>query len=511
MTTNTLPLDQIQVSTNPRKSFDEDKLRELTESVKADGILQPILVRPFNGGFQLVCGERRFRAATAAQLTEIPVMVQEFSDQKVLELQLTENLQRDDLNPIEEANGYQELCKKHGYEIDDLAGKVHKSRSYVYGRLKLVKLPKVVKDSLIKEEIPASTALLIARIPDPEIQKQAAEDILSDEEWNGGEKTIGVMSFRHAKAYIQEHYMTRLKGIPFSTTDDSLTDAGSCTACPHRTGNMKEFFPDIGSTDVCTHPKCFNEKKDAHWVRTKAKAKEKDQKVISDKQGHEMFPYGNSMGYGSPYVDIKDRNYEDPKSRSWKTLLEKELTPQLVRDREGNVHQIVDKKEATAIVSKKHKWAQERQGRDNQWAAENKRHRIEAQITGEIERRVSVEILDQLDTFNNKTIWELVAMGVIHRAWSDTLRDVAKRREIEVVKAEYGGVDYTTSFMKLIPDMSITELINLTFEITVMPSFFAKTPTAEKLKGMVDHKAIDRQVRQEFRDKKKKKKVAKKK
>jgi ParB/RepB/Spo0J family partition protein len=513
--TNTLPLAQIQVSTtNPRKSFDEDKLRELTESVKADGVLQPILVRPFNGGYQLVCGERRYRAAMAAELPEIPVVIQEFDDQKVLELQLTENLQRDDLNPIEEAKGYQQLCKMHGYEIDDLAAKVHKSRAYVYGRLKLMKLPKGVKTSLLKDEISASTALLIARIPDPEIQKQAAQDILNDEEWFGNEKEVGVMSFRRAKAYIQEHYMIRLKGIPFSTTDDSLVpDAGSCTTCPHRTGNMKEFFPDIKSTDVCTHPQCFEQKKDASWERTKAQAKERGQQVLSAKQSDELFPYGTSLGYSSPYVDLKDRNFEDPKSRSWKTLLGKEgkdLLPKLVRDREGKVHEIMKKKEATAIVAKTYKFAKERQGRDDHWEASSKKHREESRITGEVERRVSAEILEQIPTFSNKAIWELIALGVVHRAWSDTLRDVGKRREIEVEKAEWGGKDYTTSFEKLIPTMSITELIGLAFEISVMPAFFAKTPAAKILKGLVDSKAINRQVRKEFSDKKKKK-VAKKK
>ena len=512
--TNTLPLNQIQVSTtNPRKSFDEDKLRELTESVKADGVLQPILVRPFNGGYQLVCGERRYRAALAAELPEIPVVIQEFDDQKVLELQLTENLQRDDLNPIEEAKGYQQLCKQHGYEVDDLAAKVHKSRSYVYGRLKLVNLPKSVKASLVKGELPASTALLIARIPDPEDQERAADDILNDEEWNGGDKVIGVMSFRNAKLYISEHYMIRLKGIPFSTTDDSLTDAGSCTVCPHRTGNMKKFYPDIKSTDVCTHPQCFNEKKEAAWARAKAKAKEKNQTVLSDKQSKELFPYGTSLSYSSPYVDLKERVYEDPKHRSMKTLLEKELTPTLVRDPEGNVHELVDKKEAMAIVAKKHKWAQERKGRDDKWKAEGVKHREESRITGEVERRASAAILGVLHTFVNKDIWELVALGVVHRAWSDTLRDVGKRREIEVVTAQWGGKDYTASFEKLIPKMSITELINLTFEITVMPSFFHKdSPAAKKLKGLVDLKAVEKAVRQEFRDKKKKKKkVAKKK
>ena len=121
--------------------------------------------------------------------------------------------------------------------------------------------------------------------------------------------------------------------------------------------------------------------------------------------------------------------------------------------------------------------------------------------------------MPEIPTFSNKAIWELVALGVVHRAWSDTLRDVGKRREIEVVTAQWGGKDYTASFEKLIPKMSITELINLTFEITVMPSFFHKdSPAAKKLKGLVDLKAVEKAVRQEFRDKKKKKKkVAKKK
>jgi hypothetical protein len=221
------------------------------------------------------------------------------------------------------------------------------------------------------------------------------------------------------------------------------------------------------------------------------------------------------MGYQSPYVDLKDRNYEDPKSRSWKTLLGKEgqdLLPKIiVRDREGGVHEIVKKKEAAAIVAKTHKFAQERQGRDDKWKSEGAIHRAESRITGEVERRASAAILGLLHTFNNKDVWELVALGVVHRAWSDTLRDVGKRREIEVPKSEWGGRDYTTAFEKLIPTMSIAELINLTFEISVMPSFFQKdSPAAKKLKGLVDLKAVEKVVRKEFSDKKKKK-VAKKK
>lgn len=502
----TLSLDKIQVSTNPRKTFDEQKLKELTESVKADGVLQPILVRPFNGGYQLVSGERRFRAAKAAKLPEIPVVVREFSDLKVLEIQLTENLQRDDLNPLEEADGYRELCEKHDYQIDDLAAKLHKSRSYVYGRLKLANLPKSVKSALL-EGLSPSTALLIARIPDPELRKQAAEEVLNDEEWYGGERVKVIMSFRRAKRFIQENYMVRLKGCPFSTTDDSLLpDVGSCTTCPHRSGNLQEVFPDIGSTDVCTNPKCFEEKKEAAWVKASTKAKARDQKVLSKKESESAFPYGGSLTYNSRYVDLKEKNYDDPKNQRWKKLLGKDC-PQITvaRDRNGDVHELVVEKEAQAILAKKHKWAAN--SRKDRHAAENKRHRTEARISGETNRRLTAQALEQVEKLKvSREVWELIALGVVFRAWSDTLREVAKRREIEPKKAQWGGRDYTTSFQEAISKMSISELIGLTFEISVMPAFLENDVVTKKMSSLLtlNPKATEKEVRKEFREKKKK-------
>jgi ParB/RepB/Spo0J family partition protein len=142
--TNTVPLAKITPSTtNPRKSFPKDKLDELTDSVKRLGVLQPILLRPLNGGgtYELVAGERRYRASKAAGLTDIPATVRELTDAEVLEIQVIENLQRSDPHELEEAEGYERCSSAHPsgekYTVDEIAAKVGKSRSYVFGRLKL--------------------------------------------------------------------------------------------------------------------------------------------------------------------------------------------------------------------------------------------------------------------------------------------------------------------------------------------------------------------------------------
>lgn len=136
--------------TNPRKSFPEDKMAELIESVKRVGVMQPLLVRnwpadyPHTGSdfpfYEVVAGERRYRAAVAAGLTLVPVLVRDLSDGEVLELQMIENLQREDIHPIEEAEGYQLMMDRQGYTADTLAEKLGKSRSYIFGRLKLLAL-----------------------------------------------------------------------------------------------------------------------------------------------------------------------------------------------------------------------------------------------------------------------------------------------------------------------------------------------------------------------------------
>src|SRR5262245_34577450 len=182
-----ISVDQIEPSpTNPRKYFDPDKLQELADSIIEHGLVEPILVRPIKqsylleDAYQLVAGERRWRAVKLAGLTMIEAKVRDLDDQAALEIQMIENLRRDDLSPIEEADGYAamlSLTNDDGtsvYTVDTLAariGKKGKSKSYVYGRLKLRNLPLGAMDAIAKGDLPATVAELIGRLPSMEMRQ----------------------------------------------------------------------------------------------------------------------------------------------------------------------------------------------------------------------------------------------------------------------------------------------------------------------------------------------------
>ena len=138
---------------NPRKQFDNEKLASLADSIAAHGIIQPITVRPFEGSYQIVAGERRWRAARMAGLSEVPVLIVELSDSETMQIALIENLQREDLNPLEEANGYQELIDKFGMKQEDVSKKVGKARSSVANSLRLLALPEAIKEMVKSEKL----------------------------------------------------------------------------------------------------------------------------------------------------------------------------------------------------------------------------------------------------------------------------------------------------------------------------------------------------------------------
>lgn len=143
----------------PRKDFDEKALSELAESISAHGLLQPLLVRPLTlGGYEIVAGERRYRACRMAGVTEVPVIIRELDDAQTMELALIENLQREDLTPLEEADGYRVLMEEHGFTQEEVASSVGKSRPAVANALRLLKLPQSVRDLLTDGKISAGHA-----------------------------------------------------------------------------------------------------------------------------------------------------------------------------------------------------------------------------------------------------------------------------------------------------------------------------------------------------------------
>jgi ParB family chromosome partitioning protein len=152
----------------PRMNFDDEALDELAESIAQRGVLQPILLRPDGDGFQIIAGERRWRAAQRAHLHAIPAIVRDVDDSGTAELALIENIQREDLNAIEEADAYQQLIDLYGHTQEQLAKIVHKSRSHVANLLRLLELPEAVRQSLVRGDISMGHARAVAAAPDPE-------------------------------------------------------------------------------------------------------------------------------------------------------------------------------------------------------------------------------------------------------------------------------------------------------------------------------------------------------
>ncbi|MFP5328793.1 MAG: ParB/RepB/Spo0J family partition protein [Alphaproteobacteria bacterium] len=152
----------------PRMHFDEESIAELAESIAERGLLQPVLLRPDGDNFQLVAGERRWRAAQRARLHTIPAIVRDIDDSTSAEIALIENVQREDLNAIEEAEGYRKLIQKYGHTQDALSKLVHKSRSHIANLLRLLELPDSVKQLLLRGDITMGHARAIAAAPEPE-------------------------------------------------------------------------------------------------------------------------------------------------------------------------------------------------------------------------------------------------------------------------------------------------------------------------------------------------------
>jgi len=301
-----LPLEKIiPSSTNPRRTFDQASMDEITESIKTHGVAQPILVRPHpnqEGFYELIAGERRWRGSKAADKPRIPAYIRNLSDVEALELQVIENLHRKDLHPMEEAEGYQRLMKEHGFSIEQLIEKVGKSRAYIYARLKLCSLCDKARQAFYDGVLNPSTALLIARIPVAALQAQAMKDITEGHQ--------GPLAVRAAQEVLQRRYMLKLAEAPFPRGDATLIPkAGKCHECPKRTGNQPEVFEDIKSADVCTDPDCFSKKKDTYAKQVIQQGLDEGKRILSIEDTRRYFPHGIENSYSGSFISFNEKNW----------------------------------------------------------------------------------------------------------------------------------------------------------------------------------------------------------
>jgi ParB/RepB/Spo0J family partition protein len=255
--------------TNPRRSYNETALQELSQSIKEKGILQPILVRPHAGKgkkkaitHEIVAGSRRFRASQLAGLEEVPCIVRDLDDNQVLECQVIENLQREDVHPLEEADGYAKLIDRGIYDVASIAEKVGKSEAYVYGRMKLLSLSERTRKMFDEDHISLGTAQILSRL-----QPQDQDEVLESNRW---EVSNGAFKPSKAEEWIRNNILLKVSGFPFKASDsDLLPVAGPCTTCAKNTAIQPLLFPDEkgNKSGLCTDRRCHAEKLGAYESR----------------------------------------------------------------------------------------------------------------------------------------------------------------------------------------------------------------------------------------------------
>jgi ParB/RepB/Spo0J family partition protein len=501
-------------SLNPRKTFDQVALQELADSITKVGILQPLVVRPTyrlpRGGhveeeaywsgsplgkgeidgvkgpaawpnmqFELVAGERRYRAAKLAGLQTVPVKVYRLTDAEALEIMIVENLQRADVAPLEEADGYFQLLQLGKTTVDAIAAKIGKSTGYIYQRLKLRGLPDVARNALEAGEIPATVAALIARIPGDKLKAEAAKRILKGQEhWDapgGGWHRVerGPMNLRDARSFVEAVYMRELKGAPFDRTAlDLVPSVGACTACPKMTGNNREEFPDARG-DVCTDPACYAKKVDAHnRLRLAEYAAKPGYTVLTGKKADD-FPSYNHHRLG-------ERCYEDRKGRTYKTLLKDAVASGKAKvtvlvNRRGEIEEFIPRQQASTLIRGKadRSHARRSHGPSPHSAAAKKDRELE-----ELYDALKVELMDRVFSVascavmkvneEKEKIARLVLGRLILDRWEydEVARLAINRRQPDKSepKSMMGG-GHGDALQKLVDEVTVGGLVGLLAEL----------------------------------------------
>lgn len=327
-----ITLDQLHDSPfQPRTHY--AGLEGLAESIRADGIQQPLKVRPrrpnplrddITDGYELVFGHRRKRAAELAGLATVPCLVAAMTDAEVRAAQMAENVQRENMRAIEEAQGYQVQIQADGISQAELARRIGKSPSHVAGRLRLLQLTPSVRRALDDGRVGAEVALLIARVGPPMVQDKAlaaiaAAHLRSDLE-DGGKRSL-----RDVRNLLAEKFTLDLKAALFDPEDTALVlDAGACSACPKRTGNALEWqdvatftvernglgrhmdWMNKSGPDLCTDPDCFDAKKRAHLRRQDDQLRAEGKDVIDGNKARQAIDaHGNVKGAFVPVAAVK--------------------------------------------------------------------------------------------------------------------------------------------------------------------------------------------------------------
>ena len=313
-----LPLASLTESANnPRRSFDQTALNELAASIKTQGILAPLVVRPVGQHFEIVAGARRYRAAHLAGLETAPVRIVELTDAQAVETSIVENLQRRDVHPLDEAQGFAALMRleEPKYSIEQIGAKVGKSPIYVAARLRLVELSHAVAEAFAKDEIGVGHALLLAKLQ-PAQQEEALTACYQEQYGSTNKSKRILLPVRQLQQWIEHNILLELASAPFSKDDAQLVpEAGACLDCPKRTGHNTLLFAEIGAgqPDSCSDPKCYSAKLEMYVQKTIA-AKPK---LVQISTAYGMQKDGSAVVPRNKYVEVRSEKPTNPKQRDW--------------------------------------------------------------------------------------------------------------------------------------------------------------------------------------------------
>lgn len=305
MTTNTisqLPLHMLRESPiNPRLTYHDASLAELADSIRRQGVLQPIIVRPIadeqhdlEHEYEIVFGHRRYRASQLAGQATVPALVRAMTDQQVALAQVAENLQREDVNPLEEAEGLARLRDAHSMSPPQIALAIGKSMSFVYNLLRLANASDDLRQAMTADAMPREVAVEVARLKAHPLQRAAIAALRQGDGWQ---------SYRATKATIAGMFKLRIHSAPFDPGDATLTTAGACRPCPALAGN-DEGLGSVLDADTCTNQACYQAKVQAHTARRAATLRAQGRTVLQGDEAKAEMGYANYAKHHTRASDL---------------------------------------------------------------------------------------------------------------------------------------------------------------------------------------------------------------
>jgi ParB family chromosome partitioning protein len=493
--------------TNPRRTFEELALKELAESIRTQGVLSPLLVRPLTeNDFEIIAGARRYRAAQIAEQSTVPVRIVDLSDAQAVEMSIVENLQRKDVHPLEEAQGFRALLdlEEPKYSIEQIAAKVGKSAVFVASRVKLTDLVPASVEAFYADEIGVGHALLLAKLPAD--QQEAALSACFKEVYNGGSKPARILlPVRNLQFWIDSNILLVLKDAPFNKRDTQLFPAaGSCADCPKRTGHNKLLFgDDLGRQgDRCTDPNCYQAKVSAHIAQTVAAKPELVQ--ISTAYGGQK--EGSTVLPRNKYTAIRDdkpKSKDDAKRPEFKVC--KFTTEAIITEGSdvGTLHKVCAN--PTCPV---HHPKQPTSRNDEKWKAEQDKQRREQAIANTIGLRVLAAVSSAVPVRLLKRDLLFILEKLVSVIDENRVEMLARQHGIRQ-KRDDGGIGKTlTAFIRRADEGTLSRLM---VEASILLASSRGNPTVILKEAAtsykVDTEAIALKVKQEFTAKEKARKT----